>query len=139
MKYWQALPLRSKVLFLALFLVSAIYVYSLVDANISERDLERIAQKEIDGIHDEGNDVAYEVTVSKEYVLFGKTHGKVQVFVRQKPPRQDENIHAVNFYYNREGGEWKSDGSAADAGEEVHQKGLRLFSRQSPAAPQAGS
>ncbi|MCC6487694.1 MAG: hypothetical protein IT364_09355 [Candidatus Hydrogenedentes bacterium] len=134
MKYWQVLPIRTKVLFLILFLLGVVYVYSIVENKLRTNDLAQAAQREIASIHSAENELTYEVTVTRQYILLGRTQGKVQVYVRQKPPRQDERIHAVSFYYNREGGQWKYDGSGADAGEEIHERGLRMFARQGPAA-----
>lgn len=98
--------------------------------------LERDAQKELDGIHNADNDIAWEATVSRPYVIFGGARGKVEVFVRQKNGGENPSIHAVSYYYIRDDGKWKLDGSGASASEESHQKGLAVFARRNPAALQ---
>lgn len=134
MKFWTALPRRTQGLVLILVAVVGVYVYSLVAVRFGARELLQAAQKEIGGIHNDENDVACEVTVSKAFVLFGEERGKVEVFVRPKYEAGEAPIHAVSFYYVRAGGGWKLDGSGASASDESHRRGLSVFARRNPGA-----
>ena len=134
-KHWGVLPRRTRGMIGVLLLLCGLYLYSEVALQLSARKLEQVAQKEINGVHSETNDVAWEVTVSRPYVLFGRGQGKVEVFILQKGssgPRPE--IHSVSFYYLEDGDSWKLDGSGASGSEETQAQGLKAFARQKPEA-----
>jgi len=134
-KHWVVLPLRTRAMIGILLLLCGLYLYSEVALQRSARNLEQVAQKEIEGVHSDTNDVVWEVTVSRPYVLFGKAQGKVEVFVLQKESSgPTPAIHSVSFYYLEEGDAWKLDGSGASGSEESQAQGLKAFARQKPEA-----
>jgi xanthine/CO dehydrogenase XdhC/CoxF family maturation factor len=118
-------PVRTKVLLMALVLsVGVAFVYHR-DQWILEKSLEGAAAAQIQALRDAGNDVVYDVTVSKEHVLFGGAQGKVRVFVRPAGP--DPAIHAVEYFYERDGARWGFTGSGASAGPESQTQGKAAF------------
>lgn len=118
-----------------LLVLCAAYIYSDVELRVSARGLEQVARKEIDMVHSETNDVVWEVTVSRPYILFGKGQGSVEVFVLQKKSSgPTPAIHSVTFYYVEERGSWKLDGSSVSGSEESQAQGLKAFARRNPEA-----
>lgn len=134
-KHWSVLPRRTRAMIGVLLLLGGLYLYSGVALQLSARELEQVSQKEINGVHSETNDVVWEVTVSRPYVLFGRGQGKVEVFVLQKGSSGPKpEIHSVVFYYVEDGNSWKLDGSGASGSEESQAQGLKAFARQKPEA-----
>ena len=134
-KHWSVLPRRTQALIGVLLLLCGMYLYSVVELRISAGFLEKFAQKEINGVHSDSNDVVWEVTVSRPFILFGQGQGKVEVFVLQKVssgPRPE--LHSVSFFYVEDGNSWRLDGSEASGSEERQAAGLKAFARQKPDA-----
>lgn len=132
---WKALPRRTRLLIGLLILLTGVYAGSQLELAITARALDRVAQKEIDGLHSDTNEVVWETTVSRPYILVGPGQGKVEVFVLQNETADEKpSIHSVSFYYVQKAGAWKLDGSGASGSEETQAKGLKLFGLKNPAA-----
>ena len=137
LNYGRAVPHRTKYLLLVLFALAGVYVYTLFQTRVRARELEDFAQKAINSIHSAANDVACEFSVSRQFLLFGPTQGKVDVYVRPRNTGENPSIHEVNLYFIRSGGAWRADGSSASASPESHRKGIAVFARRNPAVLQA--
>lgn len=115
----KPIPTRTKGLLSLLvslgfvFSVNAVHVFAL------ENELDVIADEHMGEWRETPggeptNDVAALVTASKEYLVFGKVSGKIEVFVRED---NRKSIAGIAYYYQRNDKEWilTESGACTDA------------------------
>jgi hypothetical protein len=115
-----------------------------------ERELTRVAEEKISAIYTAEEREILEfakpiVTVSKEYLLFGKTTGKVALYTRPKEtPGEEENhdeaasgghqhfgdITGIQFFLEKEDGAWLDKESGRCSSQQCQVEGKEAFDKK---------
>ena len=111
MKNWASL--RLKVLLAALAAVVVLAGASLVQTSMLTNELTAYAETHAEEFRDGEHEVAYNVVVEREFVLFGRPVGKITTFARPVGAEDTEILNAVDYHYVKQGGEWVNTDSAA--------------------------
>lgn len=142
---------RTKVLLAILVLLGFLWAVSYAQTRSLEKELSYVAEDKIREFvgADEGEtlEVAVPViTVSKRFVLFGKTTAKVAVYMRLLEPEDSEDDHAssehgghhhhgdisgIEFLLDRENGVWIDTESGQCSSEQCQLEGKKAFKRGS--------
>jgi hypothetical protein len=126
----KPIPLRLKVLLGLLafmgftFAVNTSHIYAL------EKELRAIAiTKGAELTSGElGVETAFLVTATKEYIVYGKVNGKVEVFV--KSARGGNRLTGVDYFFSRDGDEWNQTESAMCTDEQCQIRGAIAFAQK---------
>lgn len=128
--------LRTRVLFVLLAVVAVAWVQVTVYTWKLERSLEIVAKAKLIeiGMHyaptpvlAENLRLVPEVTVSREYLIFGPTHGKVHVLLRTKTPEGVEMFGAFDYYFERENAQWRETDSGYCGDGEMRAEARAVF------------
>jgi hypothetical protein len=104
MKSWASL--RLKIMLAALAAVGVLAAASLVQNSMLESELRVYAEKHADEFRDGNSEVAYTVTVAREFVIFGQPMGKITAFARPKGAEGMGILQAVDYHYLKQDGDW---------------------------------
>lgn len=107
-----------------------VYGYSLAEEASMRSAVTPFAEEHAAEFAAEGHDVTSLVTVSREAVLFGTAHAKVEVYVRPPGPENTEVISGIEYHYIKENGAWRMTDSGMCSGEECRERGLAAFARE---------
>lgn len=124
---------RSKFLLGVLGLVAATWVASYFQDGVLAGELEEIAKEKMEYLQ-RGEPVTLEmspvVTASRQYLLFGKTTGKISIYTRTPGHGEDDHLGGVDFFMERAGGEWVEVESAHCSAEECQTLGRSAFAKR---------
>jgi len=98
--------LRLKIMLAALVAVGVLAAASMAETWMMKNELSAHGEAHAEAFRDGENEVAYTVTVSREFGLFGQAMGKVTAFARPKGANDTDALHAVDYFYVKQGGEW---------------------------------
>lgn len=123
----RRINLRTLVLGLGLSAVTAVWAVNYVLQWRLEVSVEPLVKE-----HDAENrapntEVRSIMTVTREDFLWGRPRAKVEVFVRPKDPDAEDQIAGIEYYYVRQGGQWRLTDSGACSGPECALRGQKLF------------
>ena len=108
----SASTIRTKVLLAMLAAVVILAGVSLVQGMVLKSELIAYAEQHAETYRDGEHEVAYTVTVGREFVLFGQAFGKITTFARPMGATGTEILQAVDYQYVKQGGEWVNTDSA---------------------------
>ena len=123
----ELIPLRLKILLGLLSIMGFTFIVNTTHIHALENELRVIAStKEAELISGEPNaETAVLVTASKEYVVYGKVNGKIEVFV--KTARGGDRLTGVDYFLSRDDDEWTQTESGMCAAEECQIRGAKAF------------
>lgn len=98
--------IRLKVLLAILVAVGVLAAASVVQTSMLERELVAYAEAHAEEFRDGKHEVAYTITVGREFGLFGQPMGKITTFARPLGAEGTGILTAVDFGYVRQGGQW---------------------------------
>lgn len=98
--------IRLKVLVALLVAVGVLAGASLVQTSMLEQELTAYAETHAEQFRDGDHEVAYTITVGREYGLFGQPVAKITTFARPKGAQDTEILTAVDFGYVKQAGQW---------------------------------
>ncbi|MCC6795058.1 MAG: hypothetical protein IT366_08060 [Candidatus Hydrogenedentes bacterium] len=72
------------------------------------------------------------ITVSRESLIFGKPHAKVEVFLRSTAGGANSRIQGIEYNYELENDAWVLKDSGGCSGDECVTRGREVFVKQTP-------
>lgn len=130
----KPVPLRMKALLglLALlgvaFSVNAAHIYTL------ENELRTIAEEKERGERIRGERAGVEletasiVTATKQYLIYGDVHGKIEVFLKKNG--NTDRLIGMDYFLSRKDGEWSQTESSVCTDETCQTRGTAAFADQ---------
>jgi len=121
------LNLRAKILIGALLALAAVWAVSSFQVRSMEKQLDVLAQQRAQEARAGGAEVTTNVTVTRQYLLFGQPKGKIEVFSRVNSGPQAGQIESIAYYYARQHGKWTCLESGRCSGPECQLRGREAF------------
>lgn len=151
---------RPKVLVALLVLLGILWAVSHIQIADLETELTRVAEKKIRELRGPEERQAFEVavpviTVSKQFILFGKITGKIAVYMRPTEgsdadsDADEEHTHSpgtahhhaggisgIEYFLQKDGAEWIDRESGSCSSEQCQTEGNKAFqTREKPSSP----
>lgn len=117
---------RHAVLIGLLTALSAVWAFAVIDAYVSDRGLEKAAQDRIQECRNfikkyPRSAIATDITTAHEFLLFGKSTGKVRVYSKYRE-FDGRNVYSViEYFYEGQGDKWVQTESASLPGSYLKQ------------------
>jgi len=129
-----ALGLRTKVLLGILASVAGLGGVSWIQQTALEAETTPLITKHVGENSTPGVEVASEVIVTRDALLFGTPRAKVEIFVREKNSGEEARITGIEYNYVLEDGKWRYVDSGGCSDTECIVRGNRAFGRASQKA-----
>ena len=123
---------RELFLFVLLAMVAATWAFATIDnfqlrRSLEEASLQEVASYEAEMRGEPDAALATRVTASHEMVLFGKTTGKVEVYIRTRNSAGFTQYSGVEIGYERQGDSWVFTDSGGCHGEDCVSRAKEVF------------
>lgn len=130
------IPIRTRILLVLLAVVAVGWVQVTVYTWHLERSLKTIAQAKtlelnmhLNALPTDSTAVHLipQVTVAREYLVFGATTGKVHILLRTESQKGKVNYGAFDYFFARHGDTWKETESGFCGDGEMQSEGRAVF------------
>ena len=118
---------RTAVWAVALLVAVLLWPVSHIQSARLQDELEPMREQHLEENQTGSGEVASLVTVSRDALVFGTPRAKIEVFVRAQGAEDAAADFGVEYYYERQDGEWTLTGSAACTSESCVVRGRKAF------------
>lgn len=127
---------RPRILLLTLGVLSSVWLFNIVETRSLERGLGVVAGAKARELAADARkmvprgtqaDAVARVTVAKDYVLFGETRGKIQVYIRLLSPEHPPLFTSYDAFYSLRENVWIEVESGVCADQEAQTEGYAAF------------
>lgn len=130
------LPIRTRILLVLLAVVAAGWIQVTVYTSHLEHSLKSIANAKLLDLSTHLNalpadpksvHLVPQVTVAREYLVFGSTTGKVHILLRTESPEGRVRFGAFDYFFTRNGNIWEETESGFCGDGEMQVEGRAVF------------
>ncbi len=123
-------PLRTKLLLGLLALMSVTFGVNAAHVYTLENELQVIADEKeaalsLDPVHPRPLETASIVTATKEYLIYGKVNGKIEIYIKQRG--NGDRLTGVDYFFSRDGVDWIETESGMCTDKECQIRGAKAF------------